>query len=235
MSSYPEVIRTCLTDRRGALFDASDFGYTEIIRYIWDSGIPTRTPNGGIINEPLDQRSLNGALNRVASTHHVETAQLLLELGAEYSERTLVTPSWTGNIQMMKLFLNQRAYTSFQLAGAINEAVSHGHSQIVRLLLNHGANFSFLGDNNLIDAALRGHTETLRLVLSRHEVPVETLNELLVEAAKYGHIDTVKFLLDVGALPWANSFKAFVEASFNQHVDIMNLLRDRTDKYTEIP
>lgn len=134
----------------------------------------------------------------------------------------LMIAAWTGNLELMRLFLERGA--SVHLANRFDEqalqlAAWRGHADAVRLLLEHGAAVNREGKQwgALHYAAFAGHAEIARLLMEKGaDVNARTPNDstALMLAAREGQLELARALLDAGAdttptNEWGDSALAF--------------------------
>ncbi len=119
----------------------------------------------------------------------------------------LMIASWTGNLDLMRLFIERGA--DIHLSNRYDEqalqlAAWRGHLDAVRLLIERGARVNRDGRQwgALHYAAFAGHEEIVRLLIARGaDVNARTPNDstVLMLAAREGHADLARALLDAGA------------------------------------
>ena len=119
----------------------------------------------------------------------------------------LMIGAWTGNIEIMRLFLDRGAnihLTNRYDEQALQLAAWRGHADAVRLLLEHGAEVDRTGRQwgALHYAVFAGHAEIARLLIDKGaDINARTPNGLtvLMMAAREGHADLARALLESGA------------------------------------
>lgn len=119
----------------------------------------------------------------------------------------LMIAAWTGNLELMRLFLDRGA--SIHLTNRFDEqalqlAAWRGHADAVRLLLERGAMINREGRQwgALHYAVFAGHTDIARLLIEKGaDVNARTPNEstALMLAAREGQADLARTLLEAGA------------------------------------
>ncbi len=119
----------------------------------------------------------------------------------------LMIAAWTGNLDLMRLFLERGA--SIHLANRFDEqalqlAAWRGHADVVRLLLERGAVVNREGRrwSALHYAVFAGHEDIARLLIARGaDVNARTPNDstALMLAAREGQSDLARTLLEAGA------------------------------------
>jgi hypothetical protein len=119
----------------------------------------------------------------------------------------LMIGAWTGNIEIMRLFLDRGAnihLTNRYDEQALQLAAWRGHIDAVRLLLEHGAEVDRTGRQwgALHYAVFAGHAGIARLLIDKGaDINARTPNGLtvLMMAAREGHADLARALLESGA------------------------------------
>jgi len=204
-----DVIKKCITKENvniqnnnnyTVLVYASEYGYTEIVKFLIDAGYNV---NNG---KALIYASLNG---------HTEIVKLLINVGVNVNlqninnSTALTFASDKGHIEIVKLLIEAKANINLQTKNnnstALMYASDKSHTEIVKLLINAGANVNLQTNNNdtaLIYASEMGYTEIVKLLIEAGaNINLQNNNNstALMLASREGHTEIVKLLKETGA------------------------------------
>ena len=201
-------------------------GNTKVIQFLIDHGAEK------------DEEAQVHALQEVAFGGNIATMQFLLDQGVGVNGRVLENVAKEGNIEAVRLLLNNRADPNARgghYGNALQAASFAGSTETMRLLLDEGANPNAEGGfygNALQAASSKGEIEAVRLLLDKGvDVNMQGghYGNALQAAAKSGNIETVRLLIDKGAdvnAQGGSDKSALQAAASSGNTDIMLLLLD---------
>ena len=172
-------------------------GYLDIVRFLLEKGADPNAKSG----------TYGTALQEASYGGHKDIVQLLLEKGADvnaqggdYGRKPIITASFDGDINMVRLLLEHKADTSIadtQGWTPLHMACDRGHINIVKILLEAGANplsITELSETSLHLASRRDVLEMIDLLMT-HDYDTEQMDG-------YGRT----------CLDWASQYPSFVNS-----------------------
>lgn len=193
-----ELSKSPLHISRRAIYNASEIGNLDLLRFLLENGANLSNDNGD--NSALCTASVHG---------HVEIVQLLLENGANVhagNDCALMWASGKGHIEIVQLLLENGADIHAEYDKALIWAVRHDHENVVRLLLEKGANVSAQNNEALTQACRYASVNIVKLLLD-HGADIHVDNDYpLLAAIHRESIQIVKLLLKYGANIHAREF-----------------------------
>jgi hypothetical protein len=148
----------------------------------------------------------------------------------EEVQKSLLDGVKEGDVESVKLALENGADVHAENDSALRWASRYGHIEVVKLLLEHGADVHAENDSALQLASRYGHAEIVKLLLE-YGADVHAENDSALRwASENGYTEIVKLLLENGANVHADSDYALQWASANGHTEIVKLLQDHIAK-----
>jgi hypothetical protein len=142
---------------------------------------------------------------------------------------TIIQVARKGNVDMIKLALEDPKISIKNLNSGMTNASIYGHASVVKLLLQDGRADPAIQNNiSIRRAAEQGHKEVVRLLLQDPRVdPTANRNGALRNAVVEGHTEVVKLLLEDGRTnPGADNDEAIIQAAEGGYLEIVELLLD---------
>lgn len=187
-------IRRTFFVREEALHLASERGYTEIVRFLLDSGANIH------IND-------DWALRDACEHGYVETARLLLERGADANAMNVLRKvAKNGPVEIVQLLLEYGTDVHINDDKALILAARYDNTKIVELLLHFGANILAQGNEALKMACKYAKLDTIKVLLENGANVHINHDEPLFLAVKRDNVQIAKLLLEYGADTRAREF-----------------------------
>lgn len=222
---YKKDQRIDLQDKTGLspLFVASDFGYSDIVKFLLENGAN------------VEQRS-NGSTPLLISIQkgHVGIARLLLEHGAQVdiSDPKGITPlmlaAQNGLVEIVTLLVEKKSNVNLLTADkttALFVAAQNGYSEVLKILLESGANPNLPrndGATALMISAQKGYLDIVKLLISYKSDPLfktktgKTATDLATD-------ESIKFLLSTIGKSEFDKFCAALK--FEQQEDAIKIAK----------
>ncbi len=155
-------------------------------------------------------------------THTIVTSNL-----KNYSSLNFIEAAENGNLQAIKMWVEQGAAIRHELKKAFQLAAQSGHLEVVKYLIEHGAHPYIEDGGALINAAARGHLEVVKYLAERGANINATGDAALSMALWSNYIEVIKYLVDKGANFRPCIEKALTSAIAMGQLELVKLLIDK--------
>jgi len=104
-----------------------------------------------------------------------------------------------GDLELVKLLIEQGADVKANNNYALRYASENGHLEVVKLLIEHGADVKAYDNYAIRHASAKGHLEVVKVLIEHGADVKDNDNYAIKWASDRGHLEVVKLLIEHGA------------------------------------
>jgi len=150
-----------------------------------------------------------------AKNGDLQAIKIWVEQGActrEDIEKALDRAAFSGHLAIIKYLIAQGAHPYIKKGRTLMEAAAGGQLAIVKCLIEEGVNPNAMDGDALSWALIINHTEIIKHLVDQGADLRPHLGTALMQAVSMGNLELVQYLLDKGANPNANGWEPIKEA-----------------------